>query len=352
MGSFDRSKKKIQVWKKALFHFSLCFVMGLFTGFAPANTASIFSGRIVSNQSLEVQELSPQQPIQALENSDSVRNLNRSLMVETPVESPISSSNLDPPLDEDDGLELINRRLLIIITTTTSSSNRFQGGFLRKLANTLKLIPQPLLWIVVQSHSDSSEIMDILRKTGIMYRHLVYKENFTYPEAETDHQRNMALNHIEHHRLDGIVHFADVSNVYDLQLFEDIREIEVFGTWPVALLSANRKRVVIEGPICSSSQFLGWHLRNKINHTDTIFPIHTSSFAFSSSVLWDPERWGRASSIQDTSQDSMKFVQQVVFEDESKLKVFPRDCSKIMLWHLHIPAQNLSFSIQSNQTSR
>jgi hypothetical protein len=75
----------------------------------------------------------------------------------------------------------------------------------------------------------------------------------------------------------------------------------VFGTWPTALLLANRKRVIIEGPVCDSSKVIGWHLRNMNNETITS-PIHISSFAFNSSILWDPERWGRTSSVKDTSQ--------------------------------------------------
>lgn len=77
----------------------------------------------------------------------------------------------------------------------------------------------------------------------------------------------------------------------------------VFGTWPTALLAAHRKKVKIEGPVCDSSQVIGWHLKNMNNETDTITPpIHISSFAFNSSILWDSERWGRTSSVQDTSQ--------------------------------------------------
>lgn len=60
---------------------------------------------------------------------------------------------------------------------------------------------------------------------------------------------------------------------------------------------------MIEGPVCDSSKVIGWHLRNMNNETDIITPpIHISSFAFNSSILWDPERWGRTSSLQDTSQ--------------------------------------------------
>lgn len=82
-----------------------------------------------------------------------------------------------------------------------------------------------------------------------------------------------------------------------------------FGTWPIAkLYAANKKKVIIEGPVCDYSEVMGWHLKRMRNVTDTNtntkppLNIHISSFGFNSSILWDPERWGRTSSVQDTSQ--------------------------------------------------
>lgn len=332
MGSFERSKKRIQVWKKALFHFSLCFVMGFFTGFAPTNTSSIFTNTNLATPS----------PIQSPAEAPDTGHVNRSLMAEAPT-TEVSGSKpemgLGPESDRDSvsdpDPELIPRPLLIIITPTRAN-DPLQGPLLRRLGYTLKLIPPPVVWIVVEPQSDTGEMNEMLRKTGIMYRHLVSKENFTNDRAQADHQRNVALNHIEHHRLDGIVHFAGVRNVYDLHFFESIRDIEVFGTWPMALMSPNKRKVIIEGPICSSSQVTGWHLKKANDEDNSRLSIPISSFAFNSSILWDPERWGRASSVQDTSQDSLEFVKQVVLEDESKLMGIPQGCSKIMLWRLLI----------------
>ncbi|XVE76223.1 hypothetical protein DITRI_Ditri12bG0155800 [Diplodiscus trichospermus] len=310
MGSVERSKKKVQLWKKAIVHFSLCFVMGFFTGFAPTGKDSIFFSRVDTENNES--QISPQ-PVQTLNQSVIAvhsSNVNRSLRAESPGSVPAKFK--EPEVDVHE-VELPSRRLVIIVTPT-STKDQFQGVFLRRLANTIRLVPQPLLWIVVEGQSDSNEVSEILRKTGIMYRHLVFKENFTDPEAELNHLRNVALKHIEHHKLSGIVHFAGLSNVYDLDFFKELRQIEVFGTWPMALLSANKRKVVIEGPVCDSSQVIGWHLRKMNNQTyaetdaEPKPPIHISSFAFNSSILWDPERWGRPTSVQGTSQVSSRAI--------------------------------------------
>lgn len=79
--------------------------------------------------------------------------------------------------------------------------------------------------------------------------------------------------------------------------------LRAFGAWPIAKLSANKKRVMIQGPVCDSSEVMGWHLKKMRNSTaDTPPPIHVSSFAFNTSILWDPERWGRTFSTRDATQ--------------------------------------------------
>ncbi|XP_057779079.1 beta-1,4-xylosyltransferase IRX9 [Salvia miltiorrhiza] len=323
MGSLDRSKKKVHLWKKAAVHFLLCFMMGFFTGFAPNRKTSISSGNAT---------MSPQ-PVEAF-HQEKTRNFNISLLVEA-AEPAEEEQNNNPQQEKEETEELDIRRLVIVITPM-STRNKLRGPLLRRLASTLKLVAQPLLWIVVEQQPEDSEVSETLRRSGIMYRHVVFKENFTDTTSEMDFQRNVALNHIEHHRLTGIVHFAGLSNVYDLAFFEEIRAVEGFGAWPIAKLSANRKKVVIEGPVCDSSEVVGWHLKKMNNVTDaTPLPLHISSFAFNSSILWDPERWGRTSSVQDSSQNSIGFVRKEVLEEEAKLKGIPTEgCSKVLLWDL------------------
>lgn len=350
----ERTKKRVHLWKKAIVHFSLCFVMGFFTGFFPTSKSSIFShyNHVVASNKPEVPPVHP--PVETFQRANTSRAGETPLEAALPEAMPQLEHLQRVKLSEEAGeeqqeerrkeeqkLDSTPRKLVIIVTPTSTKDKFSQGVLLRRLANTIGLVPPPLLWIVVEGQTESDEVSRILRKTGIMYRHLVFKENFTDTEAELDHQRNVALKHIEHHRLSGIVHFAGLSNVYDLEFFNELRKIEAFGTWPVALLAAKRNKVTIEGPVCDYSQVIGWHLRKMNNETeDSKPPINISSFGFNSSILWDPERWGRTSSFQSTSQSSIKFVKQVVLEDETEIQgIPPNGCSKIMLWHLHLPTQ-------------
>ncbi|CAI0472397.1 unnamed protein product [Linum tenue] len=384
MGSSERPKKKVQLWKKAAVHFALCFVMGFFTGFAPtgskAPTTAATRSVILSNTSSAATPHSSQ--IASLRSTAGGGRINKSRKL-IPQQQPESSSDDGQPLpthfeevktEEFTGAaelssksKLTPRRLIIIITPT-NARDPHQGVNLRRLANTLRLVPPPVLWVVVE-HMESpsgkeNEVSEMLRSTGMMYRHLEYRENFTAAEAEVEleHQRNLALKHLERHRLSGIVHFAGIHNVYDLDFFDELREIEMFGTWPMALLTPHKSEVVIQGPVCDSSQVIGWHL-NKMKDTTTKREviveeeppkIHVSGFAFNSSILWDPERWGRPSSSQRTSQNSIKFVKEAALdvEGETKLKGIPaQECSKIMVWRLRLPATATTKNVVPSSSS-
>ncbi|CAI0471519.1 unnamed protein product [Linum tenue] len=376
MGSSERPKKKVQLWKKAAVHFALCFVMGFFTGFAPTGskaptTSAATRSVILSNTSSAATPHSSQ--IASLRSTAGGGRINKSRSSSDDGQ-PLPTHFEEVKTEEFTGAaelgsksKLTPRRLIIIITPT-NARDPHQGVNLRRLANTLRLVPPPVLWVVVE-HMESpsgkeNEVSEMLRSTGMMYRHLEYRENFTAAEAEVEleHQRNLALKHLERHRLSGIVHFAGIHNVYDLDFFDELREIEMFGTWPMALLTPHKSEVVIQGPVCDSSQVIGWHL-NKMKDTTTKREviveeeppkIHVSGFAFNSSILWDPERWGRPSSSQRTSQNSIKFVKEAALdvEGETKLKGIPaQECSKIMVWRLRLPATATTKNVVPSSSS-
>ncbi|XP_042458639.1 probable beta-1,4-xylosyltransferase IRX9H [Zingiber officinale] len=237
-------------------------------------------------------------------------------------------------------------KLLLIVTPTYSPA--FQRLYLSRLGQTLRLVRPPLLWIVVEMNEATVETADILRGTGVMYRHLVCKKNLTDTKNRGVHQRNTALEHIERHRLDGIVHFTDEDSIYSLELFERLREIRRFGVWPVAMLAQNKNEAILEGPVCNGSQVIGWHTNQKSKRLRR-FHVDMSGFAFNSSIIWDTRRWNRPNMDAIQQLDTMNkglqettFIEQIV-EDESQMEGIPYGCSRIMNWYLPLEAKDLVY---------
>ncbi|OMO57474.1 Glycosyl transferase, family 43 [Corchorus olitorius] len=235
---------------------------------------------------------------------------------------------------------------LIIVSPTYNRA--FQAYFLNRLAQVLKLVKPPLVWIVVEEKAASFETAEILRKTGVMYRHVVSTSNSSSVKDRGVYQRNAALEHIERHKLDGIVYFADDDNVYTLELFESLRTISRFGTWPVAMLAPSKNKAILEGPVCNGSQVTGWHTNERSKRVRR-FHVDMSGFAFNSTILWDPKRWRRPFSNPIRQLDTVKegfqettFIEQVV-EDESQMEGTPAGCSRILNWHLHLDTGKLAY---------
>ncbi|CAN8313392.1 unnamed protein product [Cochlearia groenlandica] len=245
-----------------------------------------------------------------------------------------------------DGFDFVPRKLIIVVTPTYNRA--MQAYYMNRIAQTLRLVEPPVLWIVVEGNAASFETSEILRKTGVMYRHLVCKRNMTSIKDRGVHQRNTALEHIELHKLDGIVYFADDDNIYSLELFRSLRQIRRFGTWPVAMLAPSKNKAILEGPVCNGSQVIGWHTNEKSKRLRR-FHVDMSGFAFNSTILWDPKRWRRPFLHPIRQLDTVKegfqettFIEQVV-ADESDMEGVAPDCSRIVNWHLHLDARDVAY---------
>ncbi|KAL5729139.1 hypothetical protein ACHQM5_002129 [Ranunculus cassubicifolius] len=341
----DRSKSKGPFWRRAFFHLLACFLLGILVGLTPLSE-NLSINFVSKNQAFSFEDTPL--AINAQQHDD--KSINISSEFDTSVSQNEMSLEIDEKKQEliandvpvprlpSQGLMSPSRKLLIVVTPTYGRP--FQTYYLLRLAYTLRLVPPPLLWIVVEMSSQSTETADILRRTGVMYRHLVCDKNLTIIRDRNVHQRNVALSHIETHRLDGIVYFADDNNMYSVELFEHMREIRRFGTWPIAVLTENKVKTVLEGPVCNGSQVNGWHTNDRRIRR---FYAHMSGFAFNSTVLWDPKRWHlptlepirHLDKLKDGLQAS-RFVEQLI-EDESQMEGFG-NCSKMMVWNLQLEA--------------
>lgn len=229
--SFDKSKPKVQIWRRAMFHFFMCFFVGFLAGLVPFASTNLSMNVMSEYQAFQFDRFSSDGKSQPQNNSSSTISIplesedmkSSPILPEVPMYNNLSYDNLDNHLIAQ---ELEPRKLLIIVTPT--SAHPLQAYYLSRLAHTLKLVRPPLLWIVVEMYSQSDETADLLRSTGIMFRHIACTKNLTDMRDVRVHQRNLALSHIETHCLDGIVYFADENNFYLVDLFEKMREIRYF----------------------------------------------------------------------------------------------------------------------------
>ncbi|OAY73705.1 putative glucuronosyltransferase [Ananas comosus] len=340
----ERSRSKGISWKRISFHLFIFFTIGSFMAFTPFFSIDVSTNFTAEHERFPFEQDMPAESIPR--RSHEVKK--NGFMFDIPKLEDRSSATIwdvgnesfdasftVPPFND---FDFVARKLLIIVTPTYNRP--FQAYYLNRLAHTLRAVPPPVLWIVVEMPSPSIETEKMLRATGVMYRHLVCRHNITSPRKSVSCQRNIALYHIEKHRLDGIVYFADDDQIYSVDLFEEMRKIRRFGTWPIAVLSKARKRVLLQGPLCNGSQVIGWH-SNQRSRVPRRFHIGLSGFAFNSTILWDPKRWRRPTFENIRIHSAGKEGSQ----DESQMQGLADNCSRIMVWHLNLEAPRLNYPV-------
>ncbi|KAL5074151.1 hypothetical protein RYX36_013135 [Vicia faba] len=343
----SNSKHKGQLWRKLLFHSFICFMVGVSIGLIPLASTNMSSKIMANHQGLSFEILSEVENLK----TNMTPLVDEDVKFDATLISPLQEQELtngvaynisDSQFSEESYLE--SQKLLIVITPTYN--RLFQAYYLHRLSQTLKLVQPPLLWIVVEMNSQSEETSDILRSSGIVYRHLVCKMNLTNTSHKSILMRNIAIAHIETHRLDGIVYFADDDDIYSVELFQQMREIRRFGTWTVAKLSEDRTGAVLQGPICNGSEVIGWHTNNESDRKSKRFHAEISGFAFNSTILWGRKKWHRSllerirqlESAEENLWVSM-LIEQVV-EDESQMEGLMNDCSRVLVWRIDLKSSH------------
>jgi len=211
----EMSKKRVQPWIEAAVHLSLCFAVGALAALAPL----------------------------AATGAPSAANIRASFIGPFNNAQRAVAAAAAPPPTPDLGL-------LLIVTATRPDGGMEQDASLVRLAHTLRHVAPPLLWIVVgaENRTATARAVRVLRGTGVMFRHLTYDaRNFTDAGAgdEVDHQRDVAMSHIERHRLNGVVHFAGASSIYDLRFFQELRQTRYILHLPPRALLLQLSFVII-----------------------------------------------------------------------------------------------------------
>lgn len=233
-GVFMRRYGRKGQWRRVAFRCVLFFLLGFLLGMFPFGHVvedirpQETSYEIKNTQKILREDRVPQKRVGAVGGGDGGAAGDGGFVID-PVSLSVEKakqSESTSMLVESERFDFVPRKQLIVVTPTYNRA--FQGYFLNRLGQVLRLVPPPIMWVVVEMNSASMETAELLRKTGVMYRHLVCTKNSTDVKDRGVHQRNRALEHIEHHRLDGIVYFADDDNVYSLELFEALRDIRYF----------------------------------------------------------------------------------------------------------------------------
>ncbi|GJP35736.1 hypothetical protein CLOM_g20267 [Closterium sp. NIES-68] len=141
----------------------------------------------------------------------------------------------------------VPRPRLILVTPTYTRA--FQAAYVTELTHTLRLVPPPLTWIVVESGNKTAETAMLLNRTAgycaaeetggcrtLDYVHIATGDSEDQRWFRGVGQRNLALEYIEQQGLEGVVYFMDDDNTYALQLFDELRKIRRIGVLPVGFL--------------------------------------------------------------------------------------------------------------------
>lgn len=88
------------------------------------------------------------------------------------------------------------------------------------------------------------------------------------------------------------------------------------GTWTVARLAESEGEIFLEGPVCNSSQVIGWHVVDVAKRFRR-FHAEMSGFAFNSTIIWDSKRWHRPTMEPIRQLETVKEDMQVSFSINS-----------------------------------
>jgi len=174
-------------------------------------------------------------------------------------------------------------------------------------------------------------------------------------------------------KLDGIVVFADDSNMHSLELFDEIQKVKWVGAVSLGILAHSgdsdplarsekseedkeNMPVPIQGPACNSSnQLVGWHTFNSLPFAEksatfvgdvgTVLPtkMEWAGFVLNSRLVWreadDKPDWARDLDSVGVNGEEIESPL-VLLNDASFVEPLGSCGKKVMLWWLRVEARS------------
>ncbi|KAF2283760.1 hypothetical protein GH714_014941 [Hevea brasiliensis] len=261
-----------------------------------------------------------------------------------------------------------------VIAVTPTYVRTFQRLHLTGVMHSLMLVPYGVVWIVVEAGGVTDETAAIIAKSGVRTIHIGFKQRM--PNSwEARHKlevkmRLRALRVVREQKLDGIVMFADDSNMHSMDLFDEIQNVKWFGAVSIGILAHSggadesslvavkeevekRSSMPVQGPACNASNKLaGWHTFNSlpyegksailIDDRATVLPqqLEWAGFVMNSRLLWKET---------EDKPDWMKDLDSVDADIESPLSLLKDpsvteplgSCGRqVLLWWLRVEARS------------
>ncbi|KAI3760944.1 hypothetical protein L1987_51348 [Smallanthus sonchifolius] len=272
-----------------------------------------------------------------------------------------------------------NPRTLIAITPTYVRT--FQALHLTGLMHTLMNLPYDVVWIVVEAGGATNETAALLAKSELQVKHIGFEKKmpiFWEGRHKLESQMRLrALRVVREEKLDGIVMFADDSNIHSLELFDEMQKVEWIGAVSVGILAHSshhdeepfevqktmdeeddeKSTLPVQGPACNSSErLIGWHTFNSlvykgksanyIGDMAIVLPrkLEWSGFVMNSRLVWKEAEF-RPDWIKDLDtvvvgdgDDDIESPLSLV-KDSSMVEPLGGCGKKVMLWWLRAEAR-------------
>lgn len=263
-----------------------------------------------------------------------------------------------------------------VIAITPTYVRTFQTLHLTGLMHSLMNLPYDLIWIVVEAGGRTNETASLLAKSGLRVIHIEIDEKMPI-YWEDRHQmevrmRLQALRVVREEKLDGIVMFADDSNMHSMELFDEIQKVKWIGAVSVGILvhSSNSDEELsvvhkeedvenspmpVQGPACNSSdKLVGWHTFNSLPYVGrsanyigdraVVLPrkMEWVGFVLNSRLLWkeseDKPEWVKdLDSIARDGEDIQSPLS--LLKDPSVVEPLGSCGRKVLLWWLRVEAR-------------
>ncbi|KAF8015600.1 hypothetical protein BT93_H1194 [Corymbia citriodora subsp. variegata] len=263
-------------------------------------------------------------------------------------------------------------RSLIVITPTYVRA--FQAMHLTALMHTLMLVPYEVVWIVVEASGVSSETASLIERSGLQTVHVGFEQEMP---AAWEERRSLeakmrvhALRIVREKNLDGVVMFADDSNIHSMELFDEIQAVKWIGAVSLGILphstvdesdqavskimNESKSLITVQGPVCNSAnQFIGWRTDNRSTDmhrggtqvddqgSHLTGKLEWAGFVLNSRMLWkdaeDRPEWVKdlGSLNWDIDVDSPLSL----LEDLSVLEPLGNCSCRLMVWWLRVEAR-------------